>query len=138
MLATAVFWIYVLNHEVKEYEERIEEITKQSYKTDVDALIDAFIYVESRGDIKAKNGKHIGCLQIAPVMVEEANRILGMNKYTLSDRKSKEKSIEIFRIVQEYYNSEYDLHKACKVWHPTCKIGYNNAIENKYKELTNK
>ena len=66
-------------------------------------LIDAIIYVESRGNAKAHNIKEdaVGCLQIRPIMLKEVNRLLGYNKYKLSDRWSKDKSIEMFNVIKE-------------------------------------
>lgn len=66
-------------------------------------LIDAIIYVESRGNTKAHNIKEdaVGCLQIRPIMLKEVNRLLGYNKYKLADRWSKAKSIEMFNVIKE-------------------------------------
>ena len=66
-------------------------------------LIDAIIYVESRGNEKAHNIKEdaVGCLQIRPIMLKEVNRLLGYNKYKLSNRWSKDKSIEMFNVIKE-------------------------------------
>lgn len=67
-------------------------------------LIEAIIYVESRGDINAHNISEdaVGCLQIRPIMVREVNRLLGYNKYKLADRWNKEKSIEMFNVIKEH------------------------------------
>ena len=66
-------------------------------------LIDAIIYVESKGDIKAHNISEdaVGCLQIRPIMLREVNRLLGYNKYQLSDRWNKVKSIEMFNVIKQ-------------------------------------
>ena len=67
-------------------------------------LIEAIIYVESRGDIKAHNISEdaVGCLQIRPIMLREVNRLLGYNKYKLADRWNKSKSIEMFNVIKEH------------------------------------
>ena len=67
-------------------------------------LIDAIIYVESRGNTKAHNISEdaVGCLQIRPIMLREVNRLLGYNKYQLKDRWSKTKSIEMFNVIKEH------------------------------------
>ena len=67
-------------------------------------LIDAIIYVESRGNTKAHNIKEdaVGCLQIRPIMLREVNRLLGYNKYKLEDRWSKAKSIEMFNVIKQH------------------------------------
>jgi len=74
-----------------------------------DTLVGAIIYVESRGNDSAvgDNGKAVGCLQIHPIVVREVNRLLAKydipTTYTLEDRYSREKSIEMFNIVSEEY-----------------------------------
>ncbi len=67
-------------------------------------LIEAIIYVESRGNIKAHNVSEdaVGCLQIRPIMLREVNRLLGYNKYNLADRWNKSKSIEMFNVIKEH------------------------------------
>ena len=74
-----------------------------------DTFVDAVIYVESRGNDSAvgDNGKAVGCLQMHPIMVREVNRILTKydvpTTYTLEDRYSRDKSIEMFNIISEEY-----------------------------------
>jgi len=77
--------------------------------SDWDRLINAIIYVESRGNDSAigDRGKAVGCLQIHPICVREVNRILRKNDiplvYTLEDRYNRAKSIEMFNIIAEQY-----------------------------------
>ena len=69
-----------------------------------DSLIEAIIHVESRGDSMAYNAKEdaVGVLQIRPIMMREVNRLLQENKYTLADRWSKSKSIEMFNVIKAH------------------------------------
>lgn len=69
-----------------------------------DNLIEAIMYVESRGNTKAHNISEdaVGCLQIRPIMLREVNRLIGYNKYQLKDRWSKTKSIEMFNVIKEH------------------------------------
>lgn len=69
-----------------------------------DNLIEAIMYVESRGNTKAHNISEdaVGCLQIRPIMLREVNRLLGYDKYQLKDRWSKTKSIEMFNVIKEH------------------------------------
>jgi hypothetical protein len=69
-----------------------------------DPLIAAIIQVESGGDTLAYNLKEdaVGCLQIRPIMVREINRLLGKDSFTLSDRWSKVKSIQMFNILRSH------------------------------------
>lgn len=68
-----------------------------------DNLVNAIIYVESRGDVNAHNVSEdaVGVLQIRPIMVKEVNRVLGFDKYTLQDRWDKQKSIEMFNVIRQ-------------------------------------
>jgi hypothetical protein len=67
-----------------------------------DQLVHAMINVESLGNDSAfcASEKAVGCLQIRPIMLREVNRLLrrsGSNKrFSLTDRWSRVKSIEIF------------------------------------------
>ena len=45
---------------------------------------------EGRANIVSRDGRYVGCLQIAPILVRQCNIILGYNKFTLKDRYSKE------------------------------------------------
>ncbi len=82
---------------------------KDTTLSDWDKLINAIIYVESRGNDSAigDRGKAVGCLQIHPICVREVNRILRKNDiplaYTLEDRYNRTKSIEMFNIIAEQY-----------------------------------
>jgi hypothetical protein len=94
---------------------------KDTTLSDWDMLINAIIYVESRGNDSAigDKGKAVGCLQIHPICVREVNRILRRNDiplvYTLNDRYSREKSIEMFNIIAEQYECcEYIEFMGCE------------------------
>src|SRR6056300_1117018 len=92
---------------------------------EVDNLINALIMVESNGNDSAVGDVHlgepsIGVLQIRPIMVREVNRILGIQKseleYTLEDRWSREKSIEMFHIVNNYHNKNSRYEEIARAW----------------------
>jgi hypothetical protein len=80
------------------------------------------IMVESEGNDSAyhKREKAAGCLQIRPIMVREVNRILDIQKseleYTLEDRWSREKSIEMFHIVNGYHNKNSTYEEIARAW----------------------
>ena len=82
--------------------------------TDWELLIFALIWQESKGNPNPKHsdGKSEGILQITPIYVKEANRILGKSKYTLHDRRNPLKSHEMLLVVQNYHNPEKDVKKA--------------------------
>jgi soluble lytic murein transglycosylase-like protein len=87
-----------------------------------DPLIAAIIQVESGGDTLAYNSKEdaVGCLQIRPIMVREVNRLVGKDSFTLSDRWSKVKSIQMFNILRSHLKGASD-EEIARTWNG----GYN-------------
>lgn len=81
-------------------------------------LIKAIGKVESGGNpsVVSKNGKYVGYLQISKVVVDDCNRIIGTRKFNYGHRYDKEKSIEMFLIIQNYYNPSRDITKAIRIW----------------------
>ena len=130
---------------IPEAEEVAEVITPaiETVLNEWDLFIEAVIWKESRGaeDCIGDSGKAVGVLQIHPIMVREANRILAMNNapeeklYTYNDRYSREKSIEIFKIVQDYHNKSHDFDRALQIWNHNHPMSYKTDIMAKYKEL---
>lgn len=117
------------------------EMEFQERERDWDCFTEAMIWRESRGKENAigDGGKAVGVLQLHKIMVDDANRICRMNgdnvKYTYNDRYSREKSIEIFNIIQEHYNLERDKEKACDIWNSGHYDEYYTSIMDKYEEL---
>lgn len=83
-------------------------------------VINALIQVESGGNSSAKHGASVGVLQITPVLVAECNNILRQRKskkrYKLSDRNSRQKSIEMFLLFQSWFNPKHDIELAIRSW----------------------
>lgn len=81
-------------------------------------LINAIAHVESRHNTKAVSGcgTYVGFLQISKTVVDECNRIIGKRKYTYKHRYDKESSVEMFYIIQRYYNPENNIEKAIRIW----------------------
>ena len=99
-------------------------------------FIDAIMYVESGHNESAVGQTNdAGVLQITPIYVEEANRILGQKKYTLSDRFDRYKSIEMFTVVNERYNPEKSFYKAMRLHNPLAPESYRKAILKQYYKL---
>lgn len=105
-----------------------------------DNLIRAISAVESKGKTNAVNGKHVGILQISPVLVDECNRINKLKRkkqrYTYRDRYSKEKSIEMFWIIQDFYKPKKELSDTAlrehmiRLWNGGC--GYKISSTERY------
>ncbi|MCK9417539.1 hypothetical protein M0Q97_12935 [Candidatus Dojkabacteria bacterium] len=138
-----LFYTCVILNVLEKQEKNIYEIKyviiEPKEKTDWDFFIEALIWKESRGNDtvigKYDNANSVGCLQITPIYVAEVNRILGNDVYTLEDRLSRDKSIEMFNIIQNYYNPELDLERAIKLHNPGASLDYYGEIVNKYVEL---
>lgn len=112
-------------------------VVRETKRIDKHKLVEAFIQVESDGNNRAvnKDSGATGCLQLTNTMILEANRLIGRNKYKLSDRTNRRKSIEIFHVIMQNKNPAYDIHLAAKIWNPRSKLSYHTAIEKKYNEL---
>jgi hypothetical protein len=72
--------------------------------TSISNIIARLIEIESAGNDYAigDNGLAVGCLQIHPIMVRDVNRIANTN-FTLVDRTSRSKSIQMIRIYIDHY-----------------------------------
>ena len=109
----------------------------ERYTPDWDAFIEALIHVESLGDTTAVGTQNdVGVLQITPIMIEDVNRIVGEPRYTLGDRVDRDKSIEIFNIIQDHYNPDHDLHFALKIWNSKAPVSYHRAVMSEYKRIS--
>lgn len=114
-----------------------EQPVVKKEKHPLEDLMNAIIYIESRGNPKAhnKNGDCVGILQITKICVRECNRVLkmkGINKsYTYADRWDKEKSIEMFYLLQDFYNPEHDIKKAIRIWNK--RPSYMRIVLERYK-----
>ena len=100
-----------------------EKIVSVEQKTEIrDVLIEAIMQVESGNDTLAYNSKEdaVGCLQIRPIMVREVNRLVGKDSFTLQDRWSKAKSIQMFNILRSHLKGASD-EQIARVWNG----GYN-------------
>jgi hypothetical protein len=104
-------------------------------------LIEALIQVESRGQDSAIGDKHlvgneaVGALQIRPIMVREVNRILKIKKsdkrFKLSDRFSREKTVEMFLIWKGYHHPDGGFETIARNWNGGPR-GYKNPRTEKY------
>lgn len=63
-----------------------------------DLFVEALAWIESRHDSLAVGRTNdVGWLQITPVIIADANRILGYKAYNLKDRVNKTKSLKYLR-----------------------------------------
>lgn len=68
-----------------------------------------------------------GVLQIIPIYVAEANRIAGTT-YTAADAHDIDKALEMFTIVQDYYNPTHNLDSA--IYHHNKSSAYRARVKN--------
>tara|TARA_R110000796_G_scaffold93892_1_gene198507 strand:- start:676 stop:1170 length:495 start_codon:yes stop_codon:yes gene_type:complete len=106
----------------------------------VDKLVNALIYVESRGNDSAIGDTHletpsIGVLQIRPVMVREVNRILKImgstQRYKLKDRFNRQSSIEMFLFWKNYHHPKDGFEEIARCWNGGPR-GLKNRRTEKY------
>ncbi len=83
-----------------------------------DRLLSAIIQVESNGDPHAigDGGRAVGVLQIWPITVADANRILGREEFTLADRLDPDRSRAIFYTITNHYSAGCSDEIKAKRW----------------------
>lgn len=142
VIAWSVFQDYKYgdNPEVEETECSIDTIVvyKNGHDYDWELFTQALIWVESKGDSKAIGSKNdVGVLQITPILVEDCNRILKNERFTLEDRLDSLKSVEMFNIIQDHYNPQHDYHWALKLWNSGAPLSYHRKVMDKFNEIKN-
>ena len=126
------------NPEVEEIENYVDTIVvyKTGHDYDWELFTQALIWVESRGDSKAVGSKNdVGVLQITPILVEDCNRLLKNEGFTLEDRLDSLKSVEMFNIIQDHYNPQHDYHLALKIWNGHAPLSYHRKVMDKFNEI---
>ena len=101
---------------------------------EVAKLAHAFAVVESNDNPHAINRKEnaVGLLQIRPIMIRQANMIVGEDIYTLFDRHDSIMSIAIFHTVMSELNPTLDVDKAIDIWNPNASREYRNLVKSVY------
>ncbi len=94
-------------------------------------VINAIATLESRKNpnVVSRCGNYVGYLQISKVLVNECNMIIGEKRYAYNDRLDKDKSIEMFIVIQNQYNPEGSIEKAIRLW----KSGDVRCMERKHR-----
>ena len=129
---------YGRNPEVEEMECSIDTIVvyKTGHDYDWELFTQALIWVESRGNSNAIGSKNdVGVLQITPILVEDCNRILKNERFTLEDRLDSLKSVEMFNVIQDHYNPQRDYHLALKIWNGHAPPSYHRKVMDKFNEI---
>lgn len=140
VIAWSIFQDYKYggNPEVGEIEHSVDTIVvyKNGHDYDWELFTQALIWVESKGDSKAIGSKDdVGVLQITPILLRDCNRILGYERFTLTDRLDSLKSVEMFNIIQDHYNPQHDYHWALKLWNSGAPLSYHRKVMDKFNEI---
>ena len=111
----------------RELERRLKEVEEVD---DWMMLQEAIALTESNFEEGAIGGGNaLGIFQITPIYVDECNRLIKKMEYKHEDALNIEKSIEMFNIIQDYYNKDRDIDQAL--------IHHNNAGWYKRKVKNN-
>lgn len=122
-------------------------VKAQNTTVDYNRLITAIGTVESGLNDNARSGVHAGFLQISKVCVTECNRINKLKgistRYTLQDRFNHQKAIEMFWIIQKFYNPQLDIDYMVLLWNignsamkkPKRKTKYYQKVMKIYNSL---
>lgn len=125
-------------------ESLIKPVDRKEYIEGV--ILRCFFDVESSFGTNIYNEEEnaVGWLQIRPIMVKEVNQIIGYEKYKLSDRWDKEKSVEMFWVYQNQFNPKLDIEKAARLWNggrsgmnKKSTIQYYYRVKNRWNSLVN-
>jgi hypothetical protein len=120
-------------------DEKVVSSKTQTIIPEIDPLIEAIIYVESRGDTLAYNTLEdaAGCLQIRPIMVREVNRLLKVDSYKLVDRWSRAKSIEMFNVIRSHTKNPTN-EKLARNWNGGWNGHKKQSTQGYWKKVKNK
>lgn len=114
-----------------------QEIRAKERIDTIFAMADAFAIQESRmtEDAVSPCGKYVGCLQISEIMVREANRVLGEELYSYSDRYDAGCSYGMFKAVMEHHNPTLNIEKAVDIWNGEAPKSYRENVKNYYNTI---
>lgn len=111
--------------------ETVEDITKLN---DWEIFTMSLVEVESNYDSLAVSNKGArGHFQITPIYIKEVNLKNGTD-YKISDVTNFEKAWEIFDLMQQTHNEEYDMDKALTL-HNGDHVWYKRRVMNVFDEI---
>ena len=113
--------------------EKLELVYTNRNMSDWEIFTMALMEVESKYDSTAYNKGATGYFQITPIYVKEVNNQHNTN-YTMKDVTNLEKSYEIFDLMQQAHNKDYDINKAI-VLHNGTQDWYRQRIMKSIKDI---
>lgn len=136
VIGTALITFSLLSALIREHSQPVKSVPLK-YITEWDLMYEALVQVESEGDSLAvnKNSGAAGVIQIMPVYVAEANRLIGMERYKLDDRFNPVKSREMFEIIQAHHNPYYNVIKAIRDHNPKAGRWYLDRVLKKMDSI---
>lgn len=125
-------------------QQEIESISNKDALSDWDVFTLALMKVESNYDLAAVSSVGAkGYFQIMPIYVEEVNRVHKTNYVYEDVVRSFEKSYEVFTLMQEAHNKDFNMDKALRLHNGNHKW-YHRRVYNemsniqKYEEMRKK
>jgi len=134
-LTIAVFTLFYITPNIRSTE--IKEIKLDVNYNEKADLIESIGKVESELNPGTTNQieKARGFLQIRPVCIQEANRILGYNAFDSTDCYNITKSVMIFTIIQDYYNPTWNKEIAAKLWNGGPNWNKKQGVKNYWEKV---
>ena len=106
-------------------------------RNDWNLFIQALIEVESKGNELADDGKGCwGVLQLTDIYVREVNRLYGTS-FVHKDAFDREKSIMMFKLMQDAKNPKHDFKKALDIHNPRHPESYAVKVYMEFNRLLN-
>lgn len=123
-----------LNEQIRIAKEKEENEDKKDLLSEWDMFTLALMKVESNYEVSAESSVGAkGYFQIMPIYVEEVNRVHNTNFVYEDVVKSFEQSHEVFTLMQEAHNKDFNMDKALLLHNGDHKW-YNHRV---YKEMAN-
>ena len=123
-----------LNEQIRIAKEKEENEDKKDLLSEWDMFTLALMKVESNYEVSAESSVGAkGYFQIMPIYVEEVNRVHNTNFVYEDVVKSFEQSHEVFTLMQEAHNKDFNMDKALRLHNGDHKWYYRRV----YKEMAN-
>lgn len=135
ILASIAFILYVDTYtENKQEKKEVRVDTIYYTPSDMELVLFALIWQESKGNTTAIYGEARGMLQITPIYIQEVNNRF-KSDFKPSDAFSFQKSILIWKMFQDAHNPLKCPKKAILLHNPKAGDRYFNEVWDKYRML---